>query len=191
MAKKNFKVKVTTLTPFYTGEVREEEKKIYKDSKKIAFPVRKTATGKAIFPFKGALRATLETLLKKEGKNVCDTGITSARPCGHCATCVLFGSMGKKGKVITDFLISELDKDQIIRISTHVRLNRQNGTVSDTFKGEEVVEGAVFNGKIVIENCKPEDEELIRRAVKEIEQKGIGGWINKGYGRIKIELIEE
>lgn len=44
-------VTMKTLSPLYTGEVREEEKR----ASSANFPVRKTATGRAIIPFKGAL----------------------------------------------------------------------------------------------------------------------------------------
>ncbi len=190
MAKTIFNVTVTTITPFFTGEVREEDRRIAKNNK-IAFPIRKTSTGKVIIPFKGALRATLEVMLRKEGKKACDTGEVGVKPCGHCTTCYLFGGMGKRGKVFTDFLISELNKNQIVKVATHIRLNRNDGTISDTFKGEEVIEGAVFKSKIIIENSNNEEIELIKKALKEIEKKGLGGWTNKGYGRVFIEYTVE
>ena len=60
---KIFNLKAETITPLYTGEVRELEREIAR-SKKINFPVRKTRTGKVLIPLKGQLRHTLEVIRK-------------------------------------------------------------------------------------------------------------------------------
>ncbi len=185
---KVFKIKAVTASPFYTGEVREEEKR----ASRVNFPVRKTATGRVIVPFKGALRSSLEQLLRANGEQVCDTGQPKARPCGRCVLCDLFGSMREKARATVSFLISEQDKSQIVREATHIKINRENGSVSDTFKGEEVIEGTVFNGVILVENPKPKDEELIKAAIKYLEAAGVGGWKSRGYGKMKFEIeVEE
>ncbi len=181
-------VSMTTLSPLYTGEVREEEKR----GARINFPIRKTFTGKVLVPFKGPLRAALEIMLPGTGKQVCNTGAKGSRPCGQCLICSLFGSMSKKGRISVDFLISDEDKRQIVREASHTRIDRERGSVSDTFKGEEVIEGAVFKSKIIINNPSQEDVNLIKAALSFIEEHGLGGWVNKGYGRVKFEIsIEE
>jgi len=177
-----------TLSPLYTGEVREEEKKMAR----VNFPVRKTASGKAIIQFKGALRGTLERVLKEKGENVCDTGRSRARPCANsnCALCSLFGSMGRKGRATVDFLMSEEDVKQIVRQSAHTRIDRNAGSVSDSFTGEEVIENSTFKATILIHEEQSKDVDLIKLALSEIEKEGIGGWTNKGYGRMKFEIKE-
>lgn len=183
-------VTMTTVSPLYTGEVREEDKKAAKTTG-VNFPVRKTATGRALVPFKGALRSVIETMLISKGDRVCDTGKSKARPCGQCVTCSMFGSMGRKGRLTTDFLSSAEDKRAIVRESTHARIDRQMGSISDSFKGEEVIEGAVFNAKIFINNPQANDVSLITSALAFIEENGVGGWTNKGYGRVKFSVTEE
>jgi len=180
-------VTMKTVSPLYTGEVREEEKR----AANANFPVRKTATGRAIIPFKGALRSTLEKMLHAKGEDVCNTGKSKARPCGRCTTCDLFGSMGRKGRVSTDFLMSEADRREIIRQATHTRIDRDKGGVSDSFTGEEVVEGAVFHSRITIDGYREGDEALIESALKAIKEAGIGGWTNKGYGRVTFESAKK
>ena len=180
-------VTMTTLSPFYTGEVREEEKRI----SRVNFPVRKTSTGKVLIPFKGPIRSALEVMLPGNGKQVCNTGIKGTKPCGQCIVCSMFGSMGRKGRVSTDFLISDDDKKQIVREASHVRLDRNKGSVSDSFKGEEVIENSVFRSKIIVNEPQPDDIELIKAALLYIEEHGLGGWTNKGYGRVKFETTVE
>ncbi|HOJ64590.1 MAG TPA: RAMP superfamily CRISPR-associated protein [Spirochaetota bacterium] len=191
MAKTMKKIYVTmkTLSPLYTGEVRREDKEAAQ--KRVNFPVRKTATNKVLIPFKGALRSALEIMLKAKGENVCDTGESRARPCGRCVTCSLFGSMGRAGRASVDFLISNDTKEQIVRESTHLRIERQTKSASDTFKGEEVIEGATFTATITISNPQEKDLSLIQSALKFIEENGIGGWLNKGYGRVSFEVKSE
>lgn len=184
MEVKILEVSAITTSPLYTGEVREDDKK----ASRVNFPVRKTANGKVLIQFKGALRAALEKILSSKGEKVCDTGKSKARPCGQCATCSLFGSMGKKGRATVDFLISEGDAKQIVKQSTHTRIDRDKGSVSDSFTGEEVIENEKFRAKIIIHDAKESDIELIKTALSEIEKEGIGGWTNKGYGRMKFEI---
>lgn len=175
---------MTSTSPLYTGEVRVLEKK----AAQVNFPVRKTAHNKVLIPFKGALRASLEIILKGKGLAVCDTGGSASRPCGKCETCSLFGSMGRKGRAVVDFLISDDDKNKIVRDATHIRIDRNNGNATDSFKGEEVIEGAIFRGRVLILNPTEKDIPYIKAALTYVEQNGIGGWTNKGYGRVKFEI---
>ena len=121
---------MTTVSPLYTGEVREQEKKLAK----VNFPVRKTATGKVQIQFKGPLRSALEILLRAKGEDVCDTGAKAARPCGHCTTCSLFGSMGVKGRINVEFLVSEKDVNESRGERYQVRQNaKQHGHITLNF----------------------------------------------------------
>jgi len=187
---KVFEVTAETVTPLYTGEVREKEREQSREIKKIAFPVRKTRDGRVIVPFKGPVRAALERILPSEGVNVCNTGESKARPCGKCILCEMFGSLSKKGNLTFDFLISEAKADEIVRVATHTRIDRETGAVSDSFKGEEVVEGAKFRARVIMHNYRDEYLELLKKALKYLEEEGIGGWTNKGYGRMKFEVVE-
>lgn len=190
MATKVFEVTAETLTPLYTGEVREEERKFSKEVEKIAFPIRKTKDGRVLVPFKGPVRAALEKILPQEGTQVCNTGNSGARPCGRCILCEMFGSLSKKGRLTFDFLESEAKGKEIIRVATHTRINRLNGSVSDSFKGEEVIEGVKFKARVTMHGFKDEYLNLFKKAISYLEKEGIGGWTNKGYGRMKFEIKE-
>jgi len=187
---KVFEVTAETLTPLYTGEVREEERKRAKELNKIAFPVRKTRDGRVLVPFKGPVRAALERILPQEGMKVCNTGMSGAKPCGKCILCEMFGSLSRKGNLTFDFLISEGRADEIVRVATHTRLDRETGAVADSFKGEEVIEGVKFKAKVIMHDYRDEYLQLLKKALKYIEEEGLGGWTNKGYGRVKFEIVE-
>lgn len=187
---KKYVLKLKTVTPLYTGEVRLDDIKASKDVAKIAFPIRKTNDSKVIIPLKGALRGTLEKLLPLEKVQVCNTGNPGARPCGKCILCEMFGSMGKKGLLTVDFLLSEDKVDKIVKVASHVRLNRNTDSVSDAFKGEEVIENSTFTANIIFHSYKDEYLKLIQKALEHLALNGLGGWTNKGYGRFEYSFEE-
>ncbi len=180
-------IKATTITPLYTGEIREEDILIAK-KQKITYPIRKTNTGKVLVQFKGPLRATGEILLKERGINVCNITLQGGRTCKVCPICVLFGAFGKKGKLNIGFLVSDDDKSFITRLNTHIKINRENGMIIESYRSEEVIEGVTFTSKIIATDITDEELSILKDILIELEDKGIGGWTHKGYGRMKYEL---
>jgi CRISPR/Cas system CSM-associated protein Csm3 (group 7 of RAMP superfamily) len=187
---KKYVFKIKTVTPLYTGEVRVEDVKVARNTGIASFFVRKTNDGRVIIPLKGALRGTLEKILPLEDVRVCNTGVSGAKPCGKCILCEMFGSLGKKGLLTVDFLLSEEKVDKIVKVSAHVRLSRTTDSVSDTFKAEEVIEGATFSANIIFHSFKEEYLKLIQKAIEHLALNGLGGWTNKGYGRFEYTFEE-
>jgi len=183
------KLKATTTSPLYSGEVKQT---FIEQTRGVNLPIRRTGDGHVAIPIYGALRAYLEKTLREKGEGVCDSGAKGAKGCGRCVLCDLFGHLGKRGRAIIDDIVSEERTEKIVSKSTHLRLNRNEGVVSDTLTLEAVPEGVVFTGKIRIIEPKDRDIELIATAVEAINEFGIGGWITRGHGRIKMEFeVEE
>jgi len=176
-----FEIKATTTSPVVSGEIKMDRK----SDIKLA---RITGDGRVAIPVYGALRGYLERILRENGENVCDTGAKDAKPCGRCVLCDLFGSLDKKGRAIIDDLVSERPYKEIVHPAVHLRISRENGAVSNTLRIEEIEEGAVFTGKIRVVDPKPRDKELIIAGLKAIEEFGIGGWVTRGRGRVKIDF---
>lgn len=176
-----FDIKATTTSPAVSGEIKMDRKADIKLA-------RITGDGRVAIPIYGALRGYLERILRENGENVCDTGMKDAKPCGRCVLCDLFGSLGKKGRAIIDDLVSERAYKEIVHPSVHLRISREDGVVSNTLKIEEIEEGAVFTGKIRVVDPKPRDKELIVAGLKAIEEFGIGGWVTRGRGRVKVDF---
>lgn len=167
-----------TVSPLVTGEIK-------KVPQKGTRPVRRTAHGRVAVPIYGALRAGLEKTLRANGKQVCDSG---KKTCGRCVLCDLFGSLGQGGRAIIDDLVSDRPASEIAHPSTHVRLNREDNTVEDSLKQEEVEEGAVFRGQILLDRVKEGDLELIQAGLEAINEFGLGGWKTRGRGRVSVSI---
>ena len=171
-----------TVSPLYSGETR-----VSKTAGERVLQVRKTGDGFVMVPLKGVLRTYCEQILKDAGKQVCDIS-KNPRGCGKCQVCDLFGYLGKRGRMLVENLISTSPAREIVKTATHIKIDRESGTVSrgNSFKAEEVIEGSEFKGKIIIFNAQAEDLKLIDAGLKAIEEFGLGGWTTRGYGRVKL-----
>ncbi len=183
---KIYDLELTTKSPFYSGEikssVKEAKRREHRSSTRID-------NGHAVINIHGPMRAYLEKILRNNGENVCDTGKSGAKPCGKCVICDLFGSLGKSGRIMVDDLVSERPASEIVDNATHIRLDRENKTATDTLTNEEVNAGTVFKGKIILFDPKTRDDELIKRAIAAINEFGVGGWVNRGRGRVELKIV--
>lgn len=171
-------LEMETVSPLVTGEIKKVPNKGTK-------PVRKTAGGSVAVPIYGAIRAGLEKSLRDKGEKVCDSG---KKTCGRCVLCGLFGSLGKGGRALIDDMVSERPASEIAHPSTHVRLNRDDGTVDDSLSQEEVEEGAKFTGRMIVDSANDRDIELIHSGIESINEFGLGGWKTRGRGRVNMRI---
>lgn len=180
-------LKVTALSPIYTGENKVKEVKARKTKNRI--PTRKSGDGFASVNLSGILRAYSEKMLKSSG--ACDVA-QNAKGCGRpdCITCDLYGYLGKKGRVSVDELKTVKPFDDITDISTHPRIDRDTGVVTKdqgpTIELEEIQEGTELLGNIIIRSPRDRDVEIIKGALMAIETHGMGGWTRRGRGRCSI-----
>ena len=183
-------LKVTAISPIYTGENKQKEIRERKTKNRI--PTRKSGDGFATVNMSGVLRAYTEKMLKSDG--ACDVS-RDAKGCGHCVTCDMYGYLGKKGRVSVDELKTVRPFSEVVDFSTHPRIDRETGVVTKdqgpTVDLEEIQEGSELLGNIVIRNPTEKDVEIITGAIKAIEINGIGGWTRRGRGRTKIDMVLE
>jgi len=171
-------VEMRTLSPLFTGEIKGTKAKGVK-------PVRKSSDGRVVVPIYGALRAGIERSLRASGEQVCDSG---KKACGQCVVCSLFGSLSQGGRAVIDDIVSDEPASKIAHASNHVRLNRETNTVEDSLKQEEVEEGAVFRGRILVDRPDDRDIELLQTGVEAVNEFGLGGWRTRGRGKVEISL---
>jgi CRISPR/Cas system CSM-associated protein Csm3 (group 7 of RAMP superfamily) len=181
-----YDLEMTALSPIYSGEIKNKEKDAKKKNHVIATRID---NGYAVVNIHGSMRANLERILRDKGENVCDTGRKGAMPCGRCVLCDLFGALGKSGRTIIDDMVSVKPASEIIEETTHVRLNRETKSTEDTILMEEVTTGSVFHGRILIFNPQARDDELINTAINAINEFGVGGWVNRGHGKVAIKIV--
>jgi hypothetical protein len=181
------RLKVTAITSIYTGENKKKDAENRKDGKLL--PTRKSGDGYATVNLAGIVRFYAEKIYKIDG--ACDVGV-NAKGCGRCLTCDMFGSLGRKGRISVDELKSVVPFGQCVDICTHPRISRETGTVVQdrgaTIDLEEVREGTVFLGNIMIRNPKEKDVEMLSSILKAIEENGLGGWTRRGKGRCSFAV---
>ncbi len=175
-------IEMNTESPFVSGEIKQVHQE-----RGAPKPVRKTADGKVAAPIYGALRAYLEKTLRAKGDTVCDSG---KKTCGHCVLCNLFGSLGKGGRAVIDDLISDKPASEIVKPVIHLRLNREDNTVADSLRQEEVQEAVVFKGRIIIDNPGDRDLTLIQTGIEAINEFGLGGWRTRGRGKVNMKITK-
>ena len=182
-----YELEMKTRSTVISGEIKEEERR-RKEKGGVHLPCRITADGRVAVPIYGALRGYAEIALRAAGEDVCDTGGKGTKGCGACALCDLYGSLGSRGRAIIDDLRSVENYDKVVKKVTHIKLDREKGKVSDALGAEEIQEGAVFTGNIVVLNPRERDTELIHTGIAGINEFGIGGWLTRGRGRVALKI---
>ena len=184
-------IEMKTISPVISGEIKEFERN-RKREQGIHLPCRITGDNKVAVPIYGALRGYTEITLRASGEKVCDTGLKGrdGAGCGMCVLCDLYGYLGRRGRVFIDDLVSEKSFDTIVKKATHIKMDREKGAVTDTLVAEEIEEGAIFKGKLMILNPKEKDLELINTGIVGINQFGLGGWLTRGRGRVELKIVK-
>jgi len=180
-------LRVVAVSPIYTGENKIESQKLRKTGNRL--PTRMSGDGFATVNISGLIRSYVEKIYKDE--NTCDIG-KAPKGCGRCISCKMFGYLGRKGRISVDELKSELPFNKIVSVAVHPRIDRESGTIPQdrgaSIEVEEIQEGAVLLGKILIRNPKDKDVEVLDAALKAIESGGVGGWTRRGKGRVSIAI---
>ncbi len=180
-------LKATAVSPLYTGENKLESQRRRKVGNLL--PTRMTGDGFAAVSIFGAIRGYTEKIYKDTG--TCDTG-KDTKGCGHCMTCDMYGSLGRKGRVLFEDMKTTRPFDKVVERTVHPHIDRETGTIASgkgaSIEVEEIVEGTELTGRIVIKNPTEKDIEVLNAALKAAEDNGIGGWTRRGKGRVKFEV---
>jgi CRISPR/Cas system CSM-associated protein Csm3 (group 7 of RAMP superfamily) len=180
-------LEMKTLSTVISGEIKEEERR-RKEREGVHLPCRITADNKVAVPIYGSLRGYAEIALRASGEDVCDTGGKGTKGCGKCVLCEIYGSLGRRGRALIDDLRSVENYDKVVKKVMHVKLDREEGKVSDALGAEEIQEGTVFTGNIVVLNPKERDTELLNIGIAGINEFGLGGWLTRGRGRVELKI---
>ena len=141
------------LSPIYTGEVNTRRR--FKGNQLLT---RKSGDDHAVVSIFGVIRRYAEQIYReKDEKGTCDVGKNS-KGCGKCITCELFGSLGKKGRVIFEYLKSKKSFRDVVDTNHHHNIDSETGQVNAFLEVEEIKEGTEFSGKVIIRN--PTKKEL-------------------------------
>jgi len=182
-----YRLEMRAVSTVISGEIKEERRR--KEKSGVHLPCRLTADGKVAVPIYGALRGYAEIALRATGEEVCDTGAKGSKGCGRCSLCDLYGSLGMRGRAIIDDLRSEENFDKVVNKVMHVKLDREKGVVSDSLEAEEIQEGTIFTGTIIVLNPRERDLELINIGIQGINTFGLGGWLTRGRGRVELKIV--
>ena len=171
------------ISPIYTGEINTRRRP---SGNKLL--TRKSGDNHAVVSIFGIIRRYAEQIYRERGQTrTCDIGKNS-KGCGKCITCDLFGSLGKKGRVIFEYLKSKKSFKDVVDPTHHNNLDTETGQVKAFIEVEQIKEGTEFGGKIIIRNPKQKDLEVILSALEAAEEQGIGGWTKRDMGRIKFDV---
>jgi hypothetical protein len=184
-----YELEMKTLSTVISGEIKEEGRR-RKEREGVHLPCRITADNRVAVPIYGALRGYAETALRASGEDICDTGAKGTKGCGKCALCDLYGSLRIRGRALIDDLRSVESFDKVVKKVMHIKVDREKGNVSDALGAEEIQEGTVFRGNIVVLNPKERDAELISTGIAGINEFGLGGWITRGRGRVELKIAK-
>ena len=178
-------LKATAVSTLYSGENKINSKRKRGQGNKL--PTRRTVDGHAAISIYGVMRTFAEKIYREEG--TCDIG-KNAKGCGRCLTCNMFGNLGRKGRVLFEDLKSIKPFNQCTEFTIHPHIDRETGTISSgkgaSIELEEIVEGTELTGRILINNPKEKDLEVLLASIKAAEDNGIGGWTKRGKGRVKF-----
>lgn len=172
------KIKVTTLTPFFSGETRKEVRQAaYDVSKKI--PIRTNTKGHVILNWKAYIRMAYQSVFPDESDKDLNSDYVK-----------IFGTFNRQSYIMVNFLTSKLNQQKISKLTFHL-----NSKTSNLFSNDEVIEGSVFESSIQFqsEEHKIKYFPKIRKALEYISGpngSGIGAGRSRGYGKVLIEIFE-
>jgi CRISPR/Cas system CSM-associated protein Csm3 (group 7 of RAMP superfamily) len=164
--------------------------------------VLKDAEGNPIIPgssLKGVLRSEMEKLLKGLGKHTCTPA--DLCPAGEeCTVCLLFGGKEYAGSIRIRDAITDTRKT-LVRDGVRIDRAKRKAAEEALYQLEVVPRGAIFRGRITIENPKiklkiGENEEEYRYAKLgallgtirffNATSRSLGGGVSRGFGEVLI-----
>jgi len=185
------------VTPIHIGSGKSEAEIGMAD-----LPILTDPDGKPYIPgssIKGRVRAEAERIAKQGKYEVCAPpnvntmcGTLKNDPKDFCICCRIFGTAGKisvASKVrFRDALL--LGKVEALLERTGIAIDREKGTVARgaLYTIQAVPAGTKFALEIVGENLAEEELQLLKAALKSVEDSSLGGSSSRGFGKVKISI---
>ncbi len=168
--------------------------------------IRRDAKGRPFIPgtsIAGALRALLTRLAPRIGFSPCKALEYSSDPC-KCGVCHLFGDINPSDEpdseseasrlIIFDALAS--GEQSQVTIRDGVGIDRRSGAAARPgavkFDLETVAAGALFDLRIELLDCSPEDEKLLAAGLAEWQagRLWLGGQVARGLGALELSVLD-
>lgn len=156
---------------------------------------------------KGVMRCSMERLEGKDDNRACS--------CGECNVCRIFGSLNNKGigptrLIVRDAMMTDEFRQEYKRfiaeentpylgVKHETAIDRKTGAAlgKSLRPNEFVPSGASFSMELVLQvyelNGKSDPEsdfDYIRKALKLVSERYIGGYGSRGYGEIKLKSLK-
>ncbi|MEM2915550.1 MAG: CRISPR-associated RAMP protein Csx7 [Candidatus Bathyarchaeia archaeon] len=195
-----FEGEIETITPLHVGSGKPEFEEAAPD-----LPVLRDVKGIPYVPgssIKGRVRSEAERLANSLGFKVCNAP-TIETMCGTrakteedlCIVCKIFGTASMKGGISRASKVKFRDAytttplEALLR-RTGIALDRETGSVKPgaLYTIEAVPAGTKFKLEIVAENLSEEELNLLKAALKSVEDSCLGGHSSRGFGKVKLHI---
>ncbi|MGB9672028.1 MAG: type III CRISPR-associated RAMP protein Csx7 [Candidatus Norongarragalinales archaeon] len=190
------------VTPLHIGSGKAEA-----EIGEVDLPVLTTPDGQPYIPgssLKGRVRAEAERIARQNGLDVCKPpdvksmcGSTKKRIDDFCICCKIFGSAGdislaSKVKFRDAYPTTKVET---FLERTGIAIDREKGTVARgaLYTIQAVPAGTKFNLEIVAENMSEDELNLLKAALRSVQDSALGGSSTRGFGKVKfaIENVRE
>ena len=156
---------------------------------------------------KGVMRCSMERLEGKDDNRACS--------CGECIVCRIFGSLNNRGigptrLIVRDAMMTDECRQEYkqfvaeenipyLGVKHETAIDRRTGTAlgKSLRPNEFVPSGARFSMELVLQvyelngkNDPESDFDYIRKALKLVKDRYIGGYGSRGYGEIQFLNLE-
>lgn len=148
---------------------------------------------------KGKVRSEAERIARQKGhSNICTPPSTknmcgTISPSNICICCRIFGTAGDKISIASKTRFRDsypVDKVENLITRAGTALDRKTGSVSrgSLYHTEAVPAGTRFSLEIVCDNMNQEEINLLKAALKSVQDSSLGGLSSRGFGKVKFNI---
>jgi CRISPR-associated RAMP protein (TIGR02581 family) len=188
---------IEAVTPLHIGSGKPEL-----DIGEVDMPILRDPSEQPYIPgssLKGRTRSQAEAIARQKGLEVCYPpnvrnmcGSTKRGPEEFCIGCRIFGTAGNvsvasKVKFRDAYPVERVEKSLV---RTGIAIDRSLGSVAERalYDVEAVPAGTKFSLEIVGENLSDEELELLKAALKSVQDSALGGGSTRGFGKVKFQF---
>jgi CRISPR-associated RAMP protein (TIGR02581 family) len=195
------KGEIIALTPLHIGSGKKDV-----DIGDVDMPIITDTFNQPYIPgssIKGKARAEAERIARQNNefvcnppniRNMCGT-LKANNPQDFCICCKMFGTAGSSGGTSISSKLRFRDSYPIDKIDTLLTragtaLDRNTGSVSQgpLYSIEAVPVGSRFGLEIICENMTDKETELLKAAIRSIEDSSLGGLSSRGFGKVSFKI---
>jgi CRISPR-associated protein Csm3 len=194
------KGEIITQTPLHIGSGKKDT------GISEVTPVITDLSGQPYIPgssIKGKVRSEAERIARQNNLGACNPphvedmcGTLKRSPGEFCICCKIFGtaasskgvSVASKVKFRDSYPIEK--SETVLLTRAGIALDRSTGSVSRgaVFQNEAVSAGIRFSLEMVCDNMEEKEMNLLRAALKSVQESALGGFSSRGYGKVKFKI---